>query len=666
MSDNISTDSEPQQRAKPKKLRRVTWPFYAFVICLSLAAAGARLRSAPALQSANDRSRWCTVWSLVERGTYQIDEIRTRPGWDTIDLVKHEDHFYSTKPPLFPTVVAGVYWCVKQTVGWDLGTHTQATSALILVIVNLIPMAIALTCWAGILHCFARRDLTRITLMLMAAMGTLLTPFLLTLNNHTVAATSLMILLYPLLRIVGDGSRSPWHFLSVGFFSAWTCCNELPAAGFGVMVFLLLAACDLRRTLIYFVPAALIPLIGFFVTNYYATGGWKPFYLFYGTEKYVFTHEGIPSYWSNPRGIDRAGESFETYLFHCTVGHHGLLSLTPFYLLSLLGWLAIPFLKRTGMTAVNVVGLLNFLLVFAFYMTKTENYNYGGVSVALRWLLWLTPFLLLATVPLLDKFRKHALVVGLLCLLGGGSTFSAWYPTSTPWTHPWIYEECVKRGWIDYTERPAPFDRQFHCWIHQLPEGPLDEDYWVEFVHSEELVVVTLRISDNGPLERRNRSLRSLKFQERKDTGETREWTLDLDIEQFNAGAMPEDIISWPSDPPEKSFRFQMYRFLRALPANRPYSPGFETYVKTSFQKDALACKRAASAINENRPVAAYPTTRRHRCDLLLCEQVPFGVLKREITITERGTGSVQYNQTAHALRVGKLLPELAESQLAE
>ena len=40
------------------------------------------------LQSANDRSRWATVWSLVERGTWQIDEIDAWPRWSTIDKVR--------------------------------------------------------------------------------------------------------------------------------------------------------------------------------------------------------------------------------------------------------------------------------------------------------------------------------------------------------------------------------------------------------------------------------------------------------------------------------------------------------------------------------------------------------------------------------------------------
>src|SRR6056297_1264255 len=69
-----------------------------------------------AFLSANDRSRWCTIAALVEDGTYAIDrliEIRDERGrrpWYTIDLVRHrgpdgELHYYSSKPPLLPTMV---------------------------------------------------------------------------------------------------------------------------------------------------------------------------------------------------------------------------------------------------------------------------------------------------------------------------------------------------------------------------------------------------------------------------------------------------------------------------------------------------------------------------------------------------------------------------------
>ena len=62
--------------------------------------------------SANDRSRWCTIRALVEHGTYEIDAITAQPRWDTIDKVRHrnrdgQQRFYSSKPPLLPTLKSG-------------------------------------------------------------------------------------------------------------------------------------------------------------------------------------------------------------------------------------------------------------------------------------------------------------------------------------------------------------------------------------------------------------------------------------------------------------------------------------------------------------------------------------------------------------------------------
>ena len=49
--------------------------FVALLVITSATAVslGLTLRT-PTQLEANDISRWCTVWSLVERGTYRIDE----------------------------------------------------------------------------------------------------------------------------------------------------------------------------------------------------------------------------------------------------------------------------------------------------------------------------------------------------------------------------------------------------------------------------------------------------------------------------------------------------------------------------------------------------------------------------------------------------------------
>ena len=98
---------------------RLRWCIYILLLTVTAGQNLAAIMNSVPLQSANDRSRWCTVWSLVEEGTYQIDTINDRSGWSSIDKVRHQDHFYSSKPPLFPTMVAGLYWLIKFNFDWN-------------------------------------------------------------------------------------------------------------------------------------------------------------------------------------------------------------------------------------------------------------------------------------------------------------------------------------------------------------------------------------------------------------------------------------------------------------------------------------------------------------------------------------------------------------------
>jgi hypothetical protein len=59
---------------------------YAVFFAVTLGVLGAAVWRVEPLLSANDRSRWCTVWSLVEQHTYQIDVIDAVPGWSTIPV----------------------------------------------------------------------------------------------------------------------------------------------------------------------------------------------------------------------------------------------------------------------------------------------------------------------------------------------------------------------------------------------------------------------------------------------------------------------------------------------------------------------------------------------------------------------------------------------------
>ena len=57
------------------------------------------------LDNANTGSRYATIESLVDYGTYWIDQSRYV---GTIDKYQADGHYISSKPPMLPTLGAGV------------------------------------------------------------------------------------------------------------------------------------------------------------------------------------------------------------------------------------------------------------------------------------------------------------------------------------------------------------------------------------------------------------------------------------------------------------------------------------------------------------------------------------------------------------------------------
>ena len=621
------------------------------MVLLSMTLVSIRLLEADPLGSANDRSRWCTVWSLVERGTYQIDEIRKSPGWDTIDLVRHDGHFYSTKPPLLPRLVAGLYSAVRRTLGWTLTDHLHETTRLILFLINILPMGLALWLLCRLIIRYSTTVGGSVILIVATCWATLLNPFLTVFNNHTVAITFLVYSLYLAMSITIEQQRGWWRFALCGLCAMFTCCNELPAAAYGLALFVILLRTDPRRTLLVFVPAALIPLAGFFITNYHATGGWKPFYMYYGTEKYVFVHEGIPSYWAEPQGIDQAKDSPLQYLLHCTIGHHGVLSLTPIFLITLVGWCLPRCWRESRLRMWHALGLILTLIVFAFYLSKTENYNYGGVSVALRWVLWLTPFWLLAMLPALNTWGDRRWLQLLVIPLMAVSLVSAWYPRKAPWTQPWLFALMEDAKWINYSTPRPQFDRPPMSWIGSLPAGATtDEDYWIRYVSLDaEGRELAIELRDAGPLEKDGRAFRQVDVRELIDGALTRSRQLLFDVEKFQQGAAVTAFLSLPDDGDELDAARQ---FVQGLPRAHEYYSSRIRYTRTALRRDAFRSHIGYSYVTVK---DASGTSARYVRDVWFCDEVPFGTLQFEDRVIRSGQGEVS-RRVWTVQQVGRLL----------
>ena len=465
------------------------------------------------MYGSNDRSRWATVAALVDNGTYaigrrdlgklygsalaplgQLDPLQAgvlagagyftrvgsdtgiifEDGWQSVDKVLDPStmKFYSSKPPLLSTLVAGLYWILKLLTGWTLTappgqpTHPNEIIRTLLVLVNGVPFAVYLWQLARLVETWGATDWGRQYVLAAGAFGTLVWPFLITFNNHTPATFAVMFAWLSLLRISQHTNGAPpwYHFVSAGFFAAFAASNELPALAFTAAVLVLLLWWYPRRTLVWAVPPALVVGVAFFATNYAVLGTWR---VAYGeTESVWYQYEG--SHWRSPppdqlklkRGIDWARradrEGPAMYAVHVLVGHHGVFSLTPIWMLAAAAMgMGVWRLRAANPHAVGALprfvqplALALSVVVIGFYLYRSDNY--GGFTNGLRWLMWLTPLWLTCLLPLADRLAAHRWGRVLGYALLGVSVFSVSYEPWNPWRHPWIYDLLQEMGWEGY------------------------------------------------------------------------------------------------------------------------------------------------------------------------------------------------------------------------
>lgn len=416
--------------------------------------------------SGNDRSRWCTVRALVEHGTYAIDEIVVQPNWDTIDMVKHDGrgnpapgpddgHLYSSKPPLLATLMAGEYWLLNRLTGWTLGSHPYELGRILLFTWNVLPFVGYLLILAGIVERYGSTDFGRLFVVAAAAFGTLVTSYAVAFTNHWPAACAAMLALDAALRIVVDGERRPRWFLIAGTAAALMAACELPAISFALCLLALLGWKSPALTLRAAAPGLAVVAAAAVGTNYLAHGTLQPAYAQRHVEggwyDYQFRRGDhvIDSYWkpTTPKSeIDQGEPSRAAYAFHVLVGHHGIFSLTPVWLLSLAG-LAMLLRKPiapgdpalTGSRAIAAAILACTVICLAFYIARPlEDRNYGGMATGFRWAIWFAPLWLWAMLPAADALATTPRRRLLAAVLLAASVMTASFPTWNPWTQPWL------------------------------------------------------------------------------------------------------------------------------------------------------------------------------------------------------------------------------------
>ncbi|MCA9138249.1 MAG: hypothetical protein KDB00_15865 [Planctomycetales bacterium] len=280
---------------------------YAVLVVIALSIVSGRIATVTSREgdtpflSANDRSRWCTIAALVENGTYEIDPFLNRQGikqnrrpWATIDLVRHQgsdgkQHYYSSKPPLLPTIYAGVYWCVSRTLGMWLSDEPIYVGRIILWLVNVPTLLVFLICTIGAIDRVARSTWAKYFLAASTCFGTMLLPFSISLNNHLPAAASTAVALYIFVRSI-DTPTGGWWWLLAGLAGGFTAANELPALSMTVFWAGLLLLVQ-RRGLPGYCAGVLVVAAAFFATNWIAHHSLRPPYTHRGDGPLITTVE---------------------------------------------------------------------------------------------------------------------------------------------------------------------------------------------------------------------------------------------------------------------------------------------------------------------------------------------------------------------------------------
>lgn len=397
--------------------------------------------------SANDRSRWLGIRALVEHGQWHIDSLVQEPGWDSIDKVRHvgpdgQMHYYSSKPPLSYVPHALAYWALNRVTGWSLADEPYLVGRTLLMLTNVPMFALLIAMVAAVAERYCRTDFARLVLVCSIAFATGLTAFVIVLNNHLMAATTAAVALYAWTRIRHNGDLRARWFLLAGVAAALTAANELPALAMLVGVGLTLLIVEARRTLLWFAPGVLVVAAAFFVTNYAAHQSLRPPYMHRDPDNLADNWYLYPgSHWLVRPGIDTGEASRLVYLVHTTVGHHGVFSMTPLWVLTIAGGIA--WLIRGDRVqrelALGVLGLSVVVLTFYIGLRPQEDRNYGGMTSGLRWLFWLAPLWVTLMAPALDWAARRRGAQAVVLVLLVFSTLSAAYPTWNPWTQPWIY-----------------------------------------------------------------------------------------------------------------------------------------------------------------------------------------------------------------------------------
>jgi hypothetical protein len=370
---------------------------YTFILCSLMMAASLIMviwnLQEGSLENANTGSRYATIESLVDRGTFYIDHSRYVR---TIDKYKVGEHYISSKPPALPAFGAGVYWIYKELTGKTIARHEGDVVRLVSLCTGGLCHLIFLIFFYRLCLLLMKRRLAVAVAMAGACFAYLGVGYATHINNHSTAAALGVCGLYYACRIRREPTTTRVrHWLLAGGVLGLLPTVDLSGLAITGCVGLYLLTYDWKKTLLLFVPALLPALLVHFALTYSISGSFRPFYMNQSLKNFSEFH------FRRAGGIDGFREPKYIYAFNVLLGHHGLFSMTPLYAFGL--WELLRSIRHRRYFAESLVCAGVVLAFIAFYIFRSRNY--GGWCVGMRWLMPAMPLLLLYFGLWVDRVR---------------------------------------------------------------------------------------------------------------------------------------------------------------------------------------------------------------------------------------------------------------------
>lgn len=425
----------------PVSEQRATTPFIAALMALaSMVMVLWNLQDA-SLLNANTASRYATIESLVDYGTYVIDKSQYV---HTIDKKKIGGHYISSKPPLLPTYGAGVYWVYQKLTGKNIVDDEGDVVRTVGMFTGLLFHGVFLLFLYRFCRLLFKRDIAVLGTMALGSFGYLGVAYATAINNHSIGASLSVVGLFYAYRAT-HGSKGLKDWILAGFWLGITGAVDLTSLAFLPTVGLYMLAKDWRKAVWGFGIAALPGVILLLGLNYATTGSFKAAY----SNKEAADFAG--NYFRAVKtGIDALREPKHIYGFNVLLGHHGVFSMTPVFCFSL--YELIRNLRKREHFKGSLVVAAVLAMVFYFYIFKTRNY--GGWCVGMRWIVPFMPLLVLYFGLWLDRVKLTRLTVVATALAFAVGCFHVQDGLSEPFQfsvwHNWL-EGKPNRGRVGQT-----------------------------------------------------------------------------------------------------------------------------------------------------------------------------------------------------------------------